>query len=144
MSKSVITTPKLADKMHMPVESVYRMLTHPEFASFRPDKSYHAKLSLFNERQALLMLIAGDAVRFGMKAPLAGSIAERAAEALAFDPNADAVHFEFRAIGANFAFTTDEPPEAATAAGAARFRLTFDIAAYRAVVAVAMSDDDEG
>ena len=143
MMKSELTTPALADTMHMPVESLYRMLAHNEFDSFRPRKAYHGKLAYFNKPQALLMLIAGDAVRFGMKAPLAGSIAQRAAEALLFDPDAAALRFEFRANGANFAFTTEEPPEAATAAGAARFRLTFDIASYRAAVAAAMDSDHE-
>ena len=142
MIVSLISTPELANAMMIPVENVHQMLTHPQYESFRPAKARNGKLGLFNERQAVLMLIAGDAVRFGMKAPLAGSLAERAAEALYSNPEADALHFQFRAIGATFAFTTDEPPEAATAAGVARFCLSFDLATYKAAVAAAMGDDD--
>jgi hypothetical protein len=51
---------------------------------------------------------------------------------LCFDPEADQIHIEFRRNGAMFFFTTDEPPEAALAAGPARWRMTFDLLAYRA------------
>ncbi len=137
-----ITTAKLADAMRMPVIPVQQMLTRAEFQSIRPEQQFAGRTCMFNERQAFLMMIAGDLVRFGIKSPLAGRVADRIAESLSFDPNAPTLHIEFRANGASFAFTTDEPPEAATVAGPRRFRLTFDLRAYRAAVDAAMIADD--
>lgn len=140
MSIKSIVTSQLADAMRMPIEPVHQMLTRPEFDAFRPDKAFAGKHCVFNERQTLLMLIAGDLVRWGIKAPLAGKIAARAGESLFFDPGATALHIEFHQNGASFTFTTVDAPEAAEAAGPARFRLTFDLNAYRAAVDVAMSE----
>lgn len=140
MNTRELATPQLAPVMGMPVENVYQMLTHPQYESFRPEKAYNGRPGMFNERQTLLMLVAGDLVRFGIKAPLAGSVAARAAETLLFNPDAAALHIEFRANGASFTFTTEEAPDAAVAAGPARFRITFDLRAYNAAVAMAMGE----
>ncbi len=140
MNMPSIITAQLADAMRMPIKSTHQMLTRREFDSIRPEKAFAGKHCVFNARQTLLMLIAGDLVRFGIKAPLAGKIATRAGESLFFETTAASLHIEFRQNGASFAFTTDEPPEAATAAGPARFRLTFDMNAYRAAVEAAMSE----
>jgi hypothetical protein len=96
----------------------------------------------FNARQCLIMLLVADCVRYGMKAPLAGRMAGRIAESLVFDPEAAKVHIEFRQNGASFTFTSDDAPDAAEAAGPARFRLTFDLNAYRAAVDAAMGGSD--
>lgn len=143
MRKMPITTPHLADTMHMLTEQVHQMLTRPEFQSFRPDRAVPGKHCRFNERQTLLMLLAGDLVRWGVKAPLAGKIAARAAEVMFFDANAASLNIEFHANGASFTFTSPDAPDAASAAGPARFRLTFDLTAYRAAVDAAMTTQPE-
>lgn len=142
MIMPTIITAQLADAMRMPVEQVHQMLTRPEFEPFRPEKAFAGKHCEFNSRQTFIMLMAGDVVRGGIKAPWAGRLGQRIAETLLFNPDADKLHLEFRANGASFVFTTDEAPDAAEAAGPARWRMTFDLEAYRAAADAAMSDDD--
>lgn len=142
MHNRELNTPQTANVIRMPVENFHRILVLPEVQSFRPERQPLPHPCTFNERQTLLFMIVSDLMRFGIKGPLAGSVATRAAEQLLFDPEAEALHIEFRANGASFTFTTDEPPEAASAAGSRRFRLTFDLREYRAAVDVAMSASD--
>jgi hypothetical protein len=97
----------------------------------------------FNQNQTLILLIANDLVKARHKIPHAVALACQIAETLLFAPNAERVTLEFRANGAGFVFSGDDAPEAARAAGAARFRLSFDVAEYRAVVAKAFAERAE-
>lgn len=127
MLVSTFTAPELSDPMRMPPEAVNRILGHSSIQVIVPDRT-------LNERQFMLLLIAGDLTRFGVKLPLAASLAARIAEALCCAPDAMRVRIEFRRNGASFAFTSDEAPDAAIAAGPARFHLSFDLTEYRSVV----------
>ena len=131
----------LADTLHMPIERMHRVLALPEFRDLLPRSSADRLLRL-NANQAFIVLITGDCIRFGMKAPLAASIALRIAEVMLFSPDADTVTIEFRRNGASFAFVGDEATDAANAAGPARWRLSFSAAAYRSAVEEMMSDCD--
>lgn len=140
MPANTLATSAVADLMYTPLVTVYQMLTKPDIQPVLPPAASNGGTRNFNERQALLMMLAADMVRSGMKFPLAARWACRIAEQLAFDPEAPRIHIEFRRNGTLFCFTTDETPEAAEAAGPARFRTTFDLDAYRAAIRAAMAD----
>ena len=131
----------MADALYMPIERMHRILGLPEFRNIVPRSTSDRRIRL-NGRQAFIIFITGDCVRFGMKCPLAASIALRIAEALAFNADAETVNIEFRRNGASFAFVGNEATDAAGAAGPARWRLSFNIAAYRTAVDAVMSDCD--
>lgn len=139
MRDLMLTTGSLAELMRMPLEPVHQMLPKPELQSILPPPAYNGKPRRFNARQTLLMVMVGDLVRWGVKVPLAGKLVTRLAETLLADPAADTAHIVFHANGASF-FTTDEEPDHAPMTGAERFRLTFNLEAYRAVVDQAMVD----
>ncbi|WP_375271239.1 hypothetical protein [Sphingomonas sp.] len=140
MSADTLPTSSVADLMHTPLVTVYQMLTKPDIQPVLPPPASNGGTRNFTERQTMLMMLAGDMVRSGMKFPLAARWACRIAEQLLFDPEASFVHIEFRRNGALFCFTSDEAPEAADAAGPARFRTTFGLDAYRAAIRAAMAD----
>ena len=136
------TSPQvLADKLRMPMERMHRLLGLVEFDAIIERGGDDRRIRL-NERQALIVFLTGDLVRFNVKGPLAATTALPIAEALAFNPDAETVNIEFRENGASFTFTGDDAPEAAVAAGAARFRLTFHLNAYRAAVSAAIGGSD--
>jgi hypothetical protein len=141
--------PALADTARTREETFRRIISTTEVRVLLPEGSADDRRFRFNGRTALLMLLVADCVRYGMKAPQAGRIVGGIAERLTFDPGASHVHIEFHENGASFTFTSDESPDAASAAGPARFKLTFDLGAYRAVIdatlaerAAAMGSDD--
>lgn len=140
MPANTLPTSSVADLMYTPLVTVYQMLTKPDIQPVLPPPASNGGTRNFTERQAMLMMLAGDMVRSGMKFPLAARWACRIAEQLLFDPDAPRVHIEFRRNGALFCFTSDDAPEAADAAGAARFRTSFDLNAYRAAIRAAMAD----
>ena len=132
----------MADALYMPIERMHRLLGLPEFRSIVPRGSFDRRIRI-NANQAFIVFITGDCVRFGMKSPLAASIALRIAEALAFNADAETVNIEFRRNGASFAFVGNDATDAAGAAGPARWRLSFNIAAYRAAVGDVMAAQHE-
>ena len=136
-----ITAFVLANALGVPIEKMYRILQLPEFRNLLPRVTGKHRLRL-SANQAFIVLITGDCIRFGMKAPLAASIALRIAEVMLFSPDADTVTIEFRRNGASFAFVGDEATDAANAAGPARWRLSFSAATYRSAVEEMMSDCD--
>ncbi|MFN3676561.1 MAG: hypothetical protein ACK4TC_11310 [Sphingomonas pseudosanguinis] len=140
MPANTLPTSSVADLMYTPLVTVYQMLTKPDIQPVLPPPASNGGTRNFTERQTMLMMLAGDMVRSGMKFPLAARWACRIAEQLLFDPEASFVHIEFRRNGALFCFTTDLAPEAAYAAGPACFRTTFDLNAYRAAIRAAMAD----
>ena len=139
MSAETLPTSRVADLMSTPLVTLYQMLTKPEIQPVLPPPATNGGTRNFNERQTLLMMLAADMVRSGMKFPLAASWACEFGERLAFNPEASSVHVEFRRSGAMFFFTSDDAPEAGEHAGPRRFRMTFDLDAYRAAIRTAMS-----
>lgn len=140
MPEQSLSTSRLSDLMYTPVTTVHQFMAKAEIQPILPEPAPNGCARRFNERQSVLMMLAGDMVRSGMKFPLAARWACRVAEQLLFDPEASFVHIEFRRNGALFCFTSDETPEAADAAGPARFRTTFDLDAYRAAFRAALAD----
>jgi hypothetical protein len=124
-------------------KSFYRILSLIELEPVVGQKPTDAQKYKFNANQALILLIVTDMIRAGIKGPRASTWGGRIAETLLFAPDADRVTVEYRANGAGFFFAGDEAPEAAAHAGAARFRLSFDVAEYRAVVAKAFAERAE-
>lgn len=143
MTIETLPTARVAHLMYMPLNTVYQMMSKPEIQPVLPAPAPNGGTRNFNERQTLLMMAAGDLVRSGIKFPLAARWACRIAEQLFFDPGASQVHVEFRRNGAMFFFTSTDAPDAADAAGPARFRLTLNLNAYRAAIREAMSADEE-
>lgn len=140
MPEQTLNTSRLSDLMYTPVTTVHQFMAKAEIQPILPEPAPNGCARQFNERQSVLMMLAADMVRSGMKFPLAARWACRIAEQLLLDPEAPRVHIEFRRNGALFCFTSDEAPEAAEAAGPARFRTTFDLDAYRAAIRAAMAD----
>ncbi len=134
MTNRTLPTAGVGCLAYTPLNTLYQWFSKPEIQPILPAPAINGGTRNFNERQTMLMMAAGDLVRAGIKFPLAARWACRIAEALLFDPEAACVHIEFRRNGAMFFFTTDEPREAATAAGPARFRVTLDLDAYRAAI----------
>jgi hypothetical protein len=112
----------------------------PELAPLLAEKSVGDWRLRFTPNQTIALLIVSDLARATYKVPHAAKLVCGIAETMLFNPDASHINFEFRANGAGFFFAGDDAPEAARAAGAARFRLTFDVAEYRAVVAKAMAE----
>ena len=131
-NKQTVSTSTVAGLGYTPLKTTFQQMSKPEIEPVLPPPASNGQTRRFNERQTVLMLIAMDLVRAGIKFPLAASWSVRIAEELCCDPDADQIHVEFRRNGALFFFTTDEAPEAAEAAGPARWRLTFELTAYRA------------
>ncbi len=140
MPVDTLPTPALSDVTYTPINTIYQWLTKPEIQPVLPPPAPNGGTRNFTERQTMLMMLAADMVRSGMKFPLAARWACRIAEQLLFDPEAPRVHIEFRRNGALFCFTSDDAPEAAEAAGPSRFRTTFDLDAYRAAIRAALTD----
>ena len=140
MPKPTFTLPGLADVARTQIEALRRTISTTEVRRLMPDGDADDRRFRFNDRTALLMMLVADCVRYGMKAPQAGRIVGGIAERLAFDPGASHVHIEFHENGASFTFTSDEAPDAASVAGPARFKLTFDLRAYRAVINAALAE----
>lgn len=140
MNDQTLSTSRLSDLMYTPVTTVHQFMAKAEIQPILPEPAPNGCARQFDERQSLLMMLAADMVRSGMKFPLAARWACRIAEQLLFEPEAPRVHIEFRRNGALFCFTSDDPPEAADAAGPARFRTTFDLNAYRAAFRAALTD----
>ncbi len=139
-----ITSSQQADLARMPLNVFYRYTSQPEIQAVLPPAAPNGQSRKYSERPAVLVTLALDLVRAGIKFPLAASWAVRIAEQLCFDPEAEKIHLEFRRNGALYFFTTDKSPEAAGAAGPARWRLTFDLAEYRAAfLAAAEAGADE-
>jgi len=126
-----LPTAAIADLAYTPLTSAYQMMSKDEIEPVLPPPAINGGKRYFNERQGVLFVLAMDLVRAGIKFPLAARWAVRTAEHLYGDPDAEHIHIEFRRNGAMFFFTTNEAPDAAQAAGPARFRLTFDLASYR-------------
>lgn len=140
MSVNTLPTPKLSDVMYVPLDVVHQWTAKPDLEAVLPPPARKGDARYFNERQSLLMMLTGDLVRSGRKFPQAAKWACRIAEELLFHPEAPCVHVEFRRNGAMFFFTSDDAPEAAEHAGPRRFRMTFDLDAYRAAIRTAMSE----
>lgn len=140
MPNYTLNLPGLADTARTQIETFRRIISTTEVRRLLPDGEADDRRFRFNDRSALLMLLVADCIRYGMKAPQAGRIVGGIAERLAFDPTASHVHIEFHENGASFTFTSDEAPDAASAAGPARFKLTFDLRAYRAVIETALAE----
>lgn len=136
------STRTVADLAYTPLNTLYQMMSKPEIEPVLPPPAPNGQKRRFNERQTVHMLIATDLVRAGIKFPLAATWAVRIAEELCCDPDADQIHIEFRRNGALFFFTTPDAPEAALAAGPARWRLTFALDAYRAAFRGALKAED--
>lgn len=140
MPNNTLTFSALADTARTQIETFRRIISTTEVRRLLPEGDADDRRFRFNGRTALLMVLVADCVRYGMKAPQAGRIVGGIAERLAFDPGASHVHIEFHENGASFTFTSDEAPDAASAAGPARFKLTFDLRAYRAVIDAALAE----
>lgn len=128
---NTLPTASIADLAYTPLTTVYQMMSKGEIEPVLPPPALNGGKRYFDETQGLLFILAMDLVRAGAKFPLAARWAVRIAEHLHEEADAERIHIEFRRNGAMFFFTTDEAPDAAKAAGPARFRVTFDLAAYR-------------
>jgi hypothetical protein len=129
----------LASVAHCDIKSFYRTIALAELRPIVGDKPASTQKHSFNANQALILLIVTDMMRAGIPGPRAARLACRFAETLLFAPDADRVTVQYHANGVGFFFTGDDAPEAACAAGAARFRLSFEVAEYRAVVERALA-----
>ncbi len=135
-----INLANLAEAGNTDVSNMRAIATAPAFAHLFADRPAEAWRLRFNEKQTLILLFANDLVKAKHKIPHAAALACQIAETLLFAPGAERVTLEFRANGMGFVFAGDDAPEAARVAGAARFRLSFNVAEYRAVVAKAMAE----
>lgn len=123
---------------------IYLMQDEPTSESWMPPKVGRGQPRLFNRYQLLLLMLQTDLSRWGTSIPFAGKIVTRIAETLFSHPEAAELAIEFHEVGASFVYGVDRGEQlvrcdAAGAAGPARFRLTFDLDAYRAAVAAAFA-----
>jgi hypothetical protein len=140
MNQITFTLDKIADLARVSVEKLRLVAECPELAPIVGEKADGSWRLRFNANQTLALLIVSDLARAGVKIPLAAKWVCQIAETMLFNPDAAQVNFEFRAIGMGFFFAGNDAPEAASNAGDARFRLTFNVGAYRAVVDRAVAE----
>lgn len=119
-------------------ENVTRIVHNDAMSWLLEEPSFHRGKRVHGEDEALHIMIVSDMMRAGISLPTAAGFAVSIREQLLFYP-ANVAHIEFRRNGRLFAFVTDEVPEAAEAAGPVRFRLTIDLAGYRAAFREALA-----
>lgn len=112
-------------------ENTTRIVHNDAMRSLIDEPSFYRGKRMHGEDEALHIMIVSDLMRAGISLPTAAGFAVSIREQLFFYPS-NVAHIEFRRNGRLFAFVTDDAPEAAEAAGPMRFRLTIDLAGYRA------------
>ena len=136
-----LTTLAVADLCRRDKTRLYEVFNTPECQSWLPAKMGIGEGRAFNSRQVMLTMIHADLVRWGLSVPFAGRVVTRIAEELFQAPEADDVTVSFHENGASFVAAGQEHLYL-PCAGALRFRLTLDLAAYRVAIDAALEAEN--
>lgn len=137
----LLNTAAMGDLARISRAKVYETFDTPECAAFLPDKAPIGESRQFNFQRALLFMIHCDLHRSWLSIPAAGRVTCRIGEALFQHPGADRVAISFHENGASL-FVADngdaDLPSDDMGAGRLRFRVTFDLSAYRDAISAAL------
>ena len=141
----MLSTLDLAELCRRDKTRLYEVFNEPKCKAWLPPKRGIGEGREFNPRQAMLTMIHSDLNRWGLSVPFAGSVVTRLAEELYSHPDADSLTINFHENGASFFAAGQGYADLSSAdngAGALRFRLTLDLAAYRSAISAAMEAEN--
>ena len=147
MQTDLLTTAAVATLCRRDKTQLYEVFDTPQCQGWLPDKAPIGEPRLFNERQALLMMLLTDLSRWGVHIPFAGRVVTRVAETLCEFPDAEVFTISFRENGASFFVAADnrdaDQASEDSLAGPVRFRVVFELSTYREAISAALREVED-